>query len=114
MEHEADLNRLEKNVEKLLSRFDKIESDNFRLQNDIARLENDNQTLKGELSLLQKDAAQLRKEKNTVHQRVVSLIGSIEEWEKASLNKTVEDSGSGATAQAGLPSQGDLGFTAGA
>lgn len=114
MEHEADLNRLEKNVEKLLSRFDKIQSDNFKLQNDIARMESDKQTLQGELSLLQKDIAQLRKEKNTIHQRVVSLIGSIEEWEKASVNKPAEDSGSGATAQADLPSQGDLRFTAGA
>lgn len=112
MEHEADLNRLEKNVEKLLSRFDKIHGDNLRLQSDVARLENEKQTLQGELSSLQKEIVQLRKEKNTIHQRVVSLIDSIEEWEKALVDKTVEDSRSGVTAQADLPSQGDLGFTA--
>ncbi len=113
MEHDADLSKLEKDVEKLLSRLDKIHGNNQKLQNDIERLKSEKQTLQGELSLLQEESGRLKKEKNTIHQRVISLIGSIEEWEKASENRSGEERAHDAVKKTDVSGQGALGFTAG-
>lgn len=112
MEHDADLSRLEKDVEKLLSRLEKIQGNNLKLQNDIVRLKSEKLALQGELSSLQEEAGRLKKEKNTIHQRVISLIGSIEEWEKASGNRPVEDSDHDAVKKPDAPGQDAFEVTA--
>lgn len=113
MEHDADLSKLEKDVEKLLSRLDTIQGNNLKLQNDIERLKSEKQALQGELSLLQEESGRLKKEKNTIHQRVVSLIGSIEEWEKSSEGRLGEERTHEAVKKTDVPGQVALGFTAG-
>lgn len=114
MVQETDLSRLEKNVEKLLSRLDKTQSENVKLQRDIMQLEQEKQSLQGELASLQKETERLRKDKDTVHQRVLSLIGSIEEWEKSSaVHADDEKSKKETVPEKDMPSQGALGFTAG-
>lgn len=76
MEYEEDLKKLESNVEKMLNSLDSTQGDNVRLQADIARLEEDK---KG----LEEQVKRLKEEKKSIHQRVSSLLGSIEKWEKS-------------------------------
>jgi chromosome segregation ATPase len=73
MEHE-ELSRLEKIVEKLLSQFLDLKQENKRLEADLKEL-------KLETSDLRESALRLKEEKNMVHQRVISLISSLERWE---------------------------------
>jgi predicted nuclease with TOPRIM domain len=74
MEHE-ELNRLEHIVEKLLSQFVVLKQENKRLEGDLKKLEL-------ETSDLRESASRLKEEKNMVHQRVISLISSLERWEE--------------------------------
>lgn len=76
MEYEEDLKKLEGNVEKMLNSLDSVQGDKIRLQADIARLEQDK---KG----LEEQVKRLKEEKKSIHQRVSSLLGSIEKWEKS-------------------------------
>jgi regulator of replication initiation timing len=73
MEHE-ELSRLEKIVEKLLSQFADLKQENKRLEADLKQL-------KLETSDLRESALRLKEERNMVHQRVISLISSLERWE---------------------------------
>jgi peptidoglycan hydrolase CwlO-like protein len=80
MEFETDLNKLEQNVEKLLSNLDHIQDDKSKLLADIARLEKDKKSLGEQVAALQEEKAAILK-------RVNLLIESIERWEKAAVSQ---------------------------
>lgn len=76
MEYEEDLGKLEKNVERLLMSLDSAQDDRVKLKSDLVRLQQEKKDLEEEVQKLQE-------EKKLIHQRVSSLIGSIEKWEKS-------------------------------
>ena len=83
MEYEEDLGKLEKNVEKLLNSLDSVQDDRLKLKADIEMLTQEKKTLEEEVS-------RLKEEKGLIHQRVTALIGSIEKWERATVEVVVD------------------------
>ncbi|MDG4477087.1 cell division protein ZapB [Thiovibrio frasassiensis] len=89
MEYEEDLKKLESNVEKMLNNLDSVQGDKVRLQADIVRLEQDKKELEEQVK-------RLKEEKQSIHQRVSGLLGSIEKWEKAGAIEVVPASAANA------------------
>ena len=83
MEYEEDLGKLEKNVEKLLDSLDSVQDDRVKLRADI-------EILMQEKKSLQEEVSRLKEEKELIHQRVTALIGSIEKWERATVEVVVD------------------------
>lgn len=76
MEYDEDINKLEHNVEKMLTSLGTVQDEKLKLQADISRLED-------EKKMLEEQINQLNEEKMHVRHRVSGLLTSIEKWEKS-------------------------------
>ena len=83
MEDREDLGKLENIVEKLISAYNTLKSDKHDVDESLSQSQSENEQLQNQLS-------QLQDEKSHVHDRVVGLLGSIEDWEKTQ-NLTISD-----------------------
>lgn len=104
MEHQGELGRLEKIIERLLSGFNDLKQEKILLLERVKRQEE-------ELLVLRKELETLRDEKNEVHKRVADLILSIEDWEesnKVGEDESVDSTPAGASPKGGEESGGQL------
>ncbi|MCD6388486.1 MAG: hypothetical protein J7L69_03655 [Desulfobulbaceae bacterium] len=83
MEDREDLKKLENIVEKLISAYNNLKTDKHDVEEMLLQSQNENEQLQNQLS-------QLQDEKSHVHDRVVGLLGTIEDWEKTQ-NLTISD-----------------------
>ena len=74
MEYVENLSRLESIVEKLLADLDRIQQDKTALQAALNEKDVENNKLRQELDAIRAD-------RSSIHNRVTSLIDSIEKWE---------------------------------
>lgn len=84
MEYQVDLSRLENIVERVLGGYRELKEKKSELENTILEHE-------ATIRRLQDEISALRDEQATVLHRVSSLIGTIEDWEKANV-QVVESS----------------------
>lgn len=74
MESNAELQRLEEFVDKLLNRYNQLKADHHNLQNTLQERDNEVVELKNNIN-------GLSSERTEVGSRVAGLIGRIEQWE---------------------------------
>lgn len=74
MESNAELQRLEEFVDKLLTRYNQLKADYHNLQNTLQERDNEIVDLKSNIE-------DLSTERTEVGSRVAGLIGRIEQWE---------------------------------
>ena len=87
MEDREDLKKLENIVEKLISAYNNLKTDKHDVEEMLSQSQSENEQLQNQLS-------QLQDEKSHVHDRVVGLLGTIEDWEKTQ-NLTMSDDSDG-------------------
>ena len=78
MEYE-ELGRLENIIEKLLTKFNSLRQEKNNLEADLRQKDQ-------ELRELRETTTRLREEKEVIHERVTSLLGSLEKWEETQGN----------------------------
>ena len=75
MEHQEDLGRLEKTVERLLTGFKDAKQEKMELESHLEQKETLIKELRDEINALKDD-------RSGIHKRVAGLVESIEEWER--------------------------------
>ena len=83
MAYDENLTRLEKIVENLLDKLDSIQQEKNKIEAALAAKEKENSDLKAELG-------NIRQDKDKIHERVSTLISSIEKWESQSGSKSAD------------------------
>jgi predicted nuclease with TOPRIM domain len=91
-----ELSRLEKIVDKLVSQFSELQQENKRLEEHLRKVER-------ETIELRETALRLKEEKNVAHQRIITLIQSLEKWEEGQQPRSFQG-----TEGAERPAQQDL------
>ena len=76
MEQNEDLARLEQFVDKLIGSHEKLKNENSEIKAQL-------QAKQQEIDELQEKIKNLQEDRSIMHNRVIGLIGRIDEWEKA-------------------------------
>lgn len=93
MEQNEDLARLEQFVERLIESHNQLKKQNSELNGQLGAKEQ-------EITELQEKIKNLQDDRSDMHNRVIGLIGRIDEWEKAfEQEKSVKHNGSDETTQ---------------